>query len=162
MSEVPGATEPPDRDIQNDHGTSSRRRRKFKKNRQKKSESAKPSFRGPLPGYETYVYDISRNKGSDAFSTTTRKLSELIARTTANAGEFMNAMNPDDLGFEDIEEPNDPTSESSTIEVEKWKTKYRNWDNLTSKRNEATKAAYAIVIGQCSDPVKDKMKSYQN
>ena len=34
MAEVPAA-EPPDRDNQNDHGSSSRRRRKFKKNRQK-------------------------------------------------------------------------------------------------------------------------------
>ena len=155
MAEVPEATESRERD------NHTRRRRKFKKNRQKKPESAKSSFRGPLPGYETTVYDISRNRGSDAFSATTRKLAEYIARTTANAGEFMNAMNPDDLGFENIDEPTDPNSGASAIELEKWKTKYRNWDHLTSKRKEAIKAAYAIVIGQVSDTVKDKMKTYK-
>lgn len=39
-------------------------------------------------------------------------------------------------------------------------TKYKNWDVLTSKRNEAMKAAYAIIIGHCSDAVKEKMKTY--
>ena len=72
----------------------------------------------------------------------------------------MNAMKPDDLGFEKIEEPEDPEDGATAIEIEKWKTKYKNWDHLTSKRNEAKKAAYAIVIGQCSDTVKDKMKTY--
>ena len=160
MAEVPGTKEPPERDSRsNQNGAPSRRRRKFKKNRQQRPESTKTSFRGPLPGYETYVYDISRNKGSDAFSATTRKLSEYVSRTVSNAGEFMNAMNPDDLGFERIEEPEEPANGATAIELEKWKTKYKNWDQLTSKRSEAKKAAYAIVIGQCSETVKDKMKS---
>ena len=106
------------------------------------------------------VYEISKNSGSDAFSTTTRKLSEYISRTVPNAGEFINAMNPDDLGFDDIVEPNDPRTGASAIQLEKWKTKYKNWDYLTLKRSEAIKSAYATIIGQCSDTVKDKMKTY--
>ena len=73
----------------------------------------------------------------------------------------MNAMNLNDLGSEDIEEPDDPKDGATVIQMEKQKTKYKNWDYLTSKRTEATKAAYAIIIGQCSDSVKDKMKTYQ-
>ena len=74
----------------------------------------------------------------------------------------MNAMNPDDLGFVTIPEPEDPEDGATAIQLEKWKTKYKNWDQLTSKRTEAKKAAYAIVIGQCSDTVKDKMKTYDS
>ena len=68
-------------------------------------------------------------------------------------------MNPDDLGFDEILEPNDPPNGANAIALEKWKTKYKNWDYLTSKRTEATKFAYATIIGQCSDTVKDKMKA---
>ena len=74
------------------------------------------------------MYDISKNNGSDAFSTTTRKLAEYISRTVPNAGEFMNAMNPEDLGFDVIAEPTDPRSGASAVQLEKWKTKYKNWD----------------------------------
>ena len=38
----------------------------------------KNSFKGPLTGYENYVYDVTKNSGSDAFNTTTVKLSEYL------------------------------------------------------------------------------------
>ena len=120
MAEVPDANVPPDRDGQEGRNSAPyRQRRKFKKNRKKKQESTKTSFKGPLPGYETYVYEILRNKGPDVFSATTRKLSEYISRTVTNAGEFMNAMNPDDLGFESIKEPEDPEDGATAIQLEK-------------------------------------------
>ena len=59
----------------------------------------------------------------------------------------MNAMNPNDLGFVNIEEPDDPVDGATVIQIEQWKTKYKNWYYLTSKRTEATNAAYEIVIG---------------
>ena len=124
MAEVPDTNVPPDRDGQGGQkSTPYRQRHKFRKNRKKKPESTKTSFKGPIPGYETYVYNISRNKGPDAFSATTRKLPEYISRTVPNAGESMNAMNamnPDELGFQSIEEPEDPENGATTIQLEKW------------------------------------------
>ena len=95
--------------------------RRNKKNKYGKNE--KNTFKGPLVGYEKYVYDILMNKCSDTFNTTTRKLYEYISRTVSNAGEFMNAMNPDDLGFENINEPDDPDNAATQVEYEKWKNK---------------------------------------
>ena len=92
------------------------------------------SFKGPLTGYETYVYDVNKNSGSDEFNTTTVKLSEYISRTVQDAGEFMNAMNPNDLGFEAIPQPNDPPDGATAVEYKKWKTRYKNWDTKTNKR----------------------------
>ena len=58
--------------------------------------------------YENYVYDANKNSSSaDAFNTTTIRLSEYISRTVPHAGEFVNAMNPDNLGFVTITEPAD-------------------------------------------------------
>ena len=72
MAEVPDANEPPDRSGQGgQNGAPYQQRQKFKKNSKQKQESMQTSFKCPLPEYETYVYDIYRNKGSDAFSATT-------------------------------------------------------------------------------------------
>ena len=68
-------------------------------------------------------------------------------------------MNPDDLGFEEIPEPADPADDATPVVYEKWKTSYKNWDIKTTKRAETSKAAFAIIIGQCSDSLKDKMKA---
>ena len=48
-----------------------------KKNKGRTNEP-KNSFKGPLTGYENYVYDVTKNSGSDAFNTTTVKLSEYL------------------------------------------------------------------------------------
>ena len=47
----------------------------------------------------------------------------------------------------------------------RWFTKngkpgYKNWDTKTTKRAKASKAAFATIIGQCSDAFKGKMKTY--
>ena len=56
-------------------------------------------------------------------------------------------MNPDDLGFENIVEPADPAANATPVYLEKWKTRYKNWDTSTNKCNEASKAAFEIIIG---------------
>ena len=139
-----------------------RNNKKGNKNRQSTNNAGGSSFKGPLAGYESHVYDVNKNSGSDAFNTTTVKLSEYISRTVQNAGEFLTAMNPENLGFEPITEPADPPDGASNIAYEKWKTQYRNWDTKSQRREEACKASFAIVIGQCSDTLKDKMKTYDD
>mmetsp|Transcript_2035 Transcript_2035/g.3073 ORF Transcript_2035/g.3073 Transcript_2035/m.3073 type:complete len:95 (+) Transcript_2035:135-419(+) len=94
-------------------------------------------MKGPLISYKTYVYDISKNKGLDAFNNTTRKLSKYILSKVPNAGEFLKAMKPDNLGLEEIPLPNDPNKNASQVEYKKWKTNCKNWDPLTKKRTEA-------------------------
>ena len=128
MSENTGHSPPEPTDVGTDtSGGSYRSRRRTpgrnpKKDRNRNKEE-KGRFKGPLVGYEYHVYDISRNSGSDAFNTTTIKLSEYISRAISNAGEFMKAMNPDDLGFEDITEHADPADDVSPVAYEKWKTR---------------------------------------
>jgi len=90
-----------------------------------------------------------------------RRIAEHIARTTTNGGEFLQALNPEALGFSDILKPDDPPSDASMVNVEKWKYEYRNWNDRTNRRQEASRAAFAIVLGQCSEAVRSKMKTYQ-
>ena len=39
-------------------------------------------------------------------------------------------MNPDELRFDVIVEPTDPVDGATAIEIEKWKTRYKNWDMM--------------------------------
>ena len=71
-------------------------------------------------------------------------------------------MNTDDIGLDDIPKPDDPEDDATPIILERWKTRHKNWDQLASKMTEATKSVYAIVIGQCFDTVKDKVKTYND
>ena len=68
-------------------------------------------------------------------------------------------MNPDELRFDVIVEPTDPFDGATAIQIEKWKSRYKNWDMKLTKRDEASKVAFAIIIGQCADALKDKMKT---
>ena len=119
------------------------------------------SFKGVIDGYEKYTYDTFKNKGSDAFSTTTKKLAGYISRIVANAGEFLNAMNLDDLRFNPLLKPQDPDDNATRVEFKKWDFSHKEWKELTTKRSEASKAAFAIVLGQCSDSIQDRLATYQ-
>ena len=83
--------------------SNSHRRNKSRNNKKKNQQNNNAnslSFKGPLVGYENYVYDANKNSsGADAFNTTTIRLSEYISRTVSHAEEFMNSMNLDNLGF---------------------------------------------------------------
>ena len=57
------------------------------------------------------MYDANKNSCSE--------LSEYIARTVANASEFISAMNPEDLGFAPIIEPADPVTGATDVTYEK-------------------------------------------
>ena len=72
-------------------------RNKKKKNQENNNVNSL-SFKRSLVGYENYVCDVNKNSsGADAFNTTTIRLSEYISRIAPHAGEFMNAMNLDNL-----------------------------------------------------------------
>ena len=145
----------------NESGQSANRRRRGRRsNMGSRNHDTSQTFKGALPGYEKHVCDVTTNKGSDAFNTTTRMLVEYIWRTVPNAGEFLNAMDPEDLRFMPLYQPNDPNTTATIIELEIWKMWYKQWDSLVNKQAEASKAAYAVIIGQCSDSIKVQMKTY--
>ena len=89
-----------------------------------------------------------------------RKLGEYVARTILNGGEFIKALDPEDLGFEELNKLNDPPENVNVIRIEKWKTVHKNWNAKQLKREEANKAAFAIIFAQCSEGVRNKMKTH--
>ena len=57
------------------------------------------------------------------FSVTTHEIAEYIARSVKGAGEFITAMDPDNLLFDDLPNPADmpPAETASMAEQETWK-----------------------------------------
>jgi len=66
------------------------------------------------------VFDL-QNKESDAFNLSLRNVAEYIARSIPNGGEFMQALNPDDLGFNALTPPADPPEKATAVQMETWK-----------------------------------------
>ena len=71
-------------------------------NKKKKNQESN-RFKGFIDGLEQSVFDTQVNaRNADAFNTSMRRIAEHIARTTTNGGEFLQALNPEALGFSEI------------------------------------------------------------
>lgn len=155
---TPGRGAPSPREDGSGHNQSEQSTNKKKK---KKSPGAAgtyaPGFIGRSAQIKNHVYDVTPGRnGLDVFAKTTREIANHIASTVANAGEFRTAMDPDALAFSEITEPVGPADRDDLVAMEKWKVKYRKYDELISKREEATKRAYAIVWWQCSQAIQQQ------
>ena len=73
----------------------------------------------------------------------------------------MNALDPDVLSFIPIDEPSAPTGETTTqIEFQIWQeVKYKRFEQMEANRKEASANAFAIIIGQCADTIKDRLEA---
>ena len=86
-----------------------------------------PKFKGWIAGLEQSVFNV-QHKNSDAFNTSMKKLAEHIARTITNGGDFIRDLDPENLGFKSLNEPPDPGAIATLVDIEKWKTRHKNWN----------------------------------
>ena len=105
------------------------------------------------------MFDINA-RNTDAFNTSLREIAEYVARNVTNGGEFIQVLDPEQLGFDPNVEPSPPADVTNLVEVEKWKMKLRRWESVRTKREEATRQAFAVVIGQCSRTLRDRMETH--
>ena len=63
-------------------------------------------FQGRIEALQRHVYDLHPIRtGTDTFANTTREIAEYIARTYKGGGEFIQAMDPETLAFEELDDP---------------------------------------------------------
>ena len=137
-------------------GSSNSRRRRHKKKNEDAIRSS--GFTGSTDSIKDHVYDVGP-KSKDQFSTTTKEIAGFIARTVTHGGEFLNALDPDVLGFTPIDEPLAPTGEATQIQFQIWQVKYKRFEQMEANRKEASANAFAIIIGQCADTVMDRLEA---
>ena len=134
--------------------------KKKKKKKAASSSTVYTSFVGKCEDIKEHVYDVTPGKsGFDVFAKTTREVGEYIARTVKDGGEFRTAMDPEDLGFAVLAPPADPIDENNIMQVKRWEIAYKTHNDATDRRAKATSQAFAIVLGQCSPTVIDRVKS---
>ena len=156
MSQPSGAPRPPNTETSRDED------RGTKKKKKKKSpvSTNSASFSGKCEDIKEHVYDVTLGKsGFDVFAQTTREIGEYIARTAKDGGEFRTAMDPEDLGFTTLTPPLDPEDMDNSMQVKKWEMAYKTYTDAADRRAKATSQAFAIVLGQCSPTVVDRLKA---
>ena len=67
-------------------------------------------------------------------------------------------MDPETLTFEELDDPqNNIPDECQQALMEIWKGDLRLYNDRIKDRIEAAKQAYTLVLGQCSQPVRDQL-----
>jgi hypothetical protein len=142
-----------------DEDRSNERSNKTKK-KKKSFTLASSGFTGKCEDIKDHIYDVTPGKsGFDAFAKTTREIGEYIARTVKDAGEFRTAMDPENLGFSPLVPPADPTDVGNLLLLKRWELAFKTYHDALERRNKATSQAFAIVLGQCSPTVIDRIKA---
>ena len=107
------------------------------------------------------VLDVPRGN-AESYVTNMREIAGYIARTVPNGGEFVTALDPDDLGFAELVEPTDPQANATNIEIKKWELKLKDYEFNRKAREKASETAFAILLAQCSDQMLSEMETYHN
>jgi uncharacterized membrane protein YgcG len=97
--------------------------------------------------------------GKDTFAKTTREIAEYVGREFDDAGEFRTGMVEMDLP--PIVEPS-PPADGSPISFELWKMARRTFEKQTEARRRNSSRVYALVLGQCSQALRNRMEAHEN
>jgi hypothetical protein len=122
-------------------------------------------FEGKTPGLKGYTYDIqqqgSGSNNADDFVRTTQEISEWIARNYVDGGaDVSNAINPTKLEFDPFPPPiADPATTATAVEMIIWELELKQRRHEEVRRKQLSNVAYAIVLGQCSQAVRDRIEA---
>ena len=97
--------------------------------------------------------------GNNLFDKTTQEVAEFVSQTIKGGGEFITAMDPDALGFQPLDDPVFPDNDADELEIEWWKLCIHWTDERRAVRDEVTRRVFAIIKGQCSPTVVDRIKA---
>ena len=85
---------------QHSQRTGGRGQRQGRRNRPQRTR-----FHGRIEALQEHVYNLHPIRtGTDTFANTTREIAEYIARTYKGGGEFIQAMDPEALAFEELDD----------------------------------------------------------
>ena len=143
---------------QNNNNNANNDNRQSRRNKQ----STRGRYEGKVEALRKHVYDVTHGKASsDLFATTTREIAKYITPNFKGGGEFLQAMDPDTLAFETLVDPMTVTlaADASVQAVEAWKMSLRQYSDRIVQREEVGKQAFAVVLGQCSQTVREQIRA---
>ena len=99
------------------------------------------------------------NSSQDLFTTTTERLGEYVAKTYDHAGEFRTGLM--NLSFPSLKKPPDPGKDPTFAQQQEYKSEYDNWNKAKQRRSHNVQRVFALILGQCSDTIKNRIRSDQ-
>ena len=134
------------------------------------------SFTGGIDELKSHYYDCSSYKQADRYVTTTKAIKEYVGKNYSNGGDIRATLenmeefeveNPEDpsANYNDIIDPNNgeviQTAQDQVTYLER-----KIYDNeiiaMVKRRNllkSNLQKAYSLILGQCTDLMKDKLKA---
>jgi Reverse transcriptase (RNA-dependent DNA polymerase)/Zinc knuckle len=128
-------------------------------NYQKNFAPRQPKFEGLCDELRGHIYDCSdaQSHQTDQFIKTTRMISLYVGRTMKYGGDVKVAV--ENIKMPAIEMPADPAANASKGAVRLWEKELDEYAKRMSYLRENLKSVYAIVYGQCTDIVRQKIEA---
>ena len=135
-------------------------RRSHRGNRGGQRQHRAPTFTGKEEKLKGFIYDVSTHKSTRVFSKTTKEIAEYAAREYTSAGEFRHALQ--NLEYDVLAPPAYSPADAANPTVpeqELFKLEYKSYFDKKTKREENQKKIYALVLGQCTQAMVDRLES---
>jgi len=127
-----------------------------RRSRKRNNRLNKPSFKGNIDALGDNIYDV--NKAKDEFNSTTQAITEYVSSNLKYAGEFLNTLDPDDLGFDELPEPTRPTT-TDQIDMSIYHNDRKEWREKVARRKALMEQSFSIVLEQCSLSIRNRLES---
>ena len=116
-------------------------------------------FEGKCAGLKGFIYDCSDNKQADAYVKTTREIAEYVGSAYAQGADVTRSIHAlEALVFDD---PPDPIEGATRTDIRKWEKRVDELIKRESKLEENLRSLYSLVWGQCTDPLRAKIRSLE-
>ena len=114
-------------------------------------------FEGRCEEIKSHIYDCSDARQSDIFAKTTKEIAGYVGRTYKYGSDAGLAV--ERLTLRTLTMPTDPIASASDTEKYVWKKEVDEYVKQKSYLNQNMKTLYALVWGQCTDVMKQKIES---
>ena len=115
-------------------------------------------FQGQEEGLQGHIYNLQAHKSPDQYIRTTHEITNYIGRIhKKHTAIFVKAIEALELDMP--LEPNDP-DETSAVAMERWKVKFKKYNEETDAYNDFLAHLYNLVMGQCTVGLEEHIKSH--
>jgi hypothetical protein len=118
-------------------------------------------FEGKCDGLKGHVYDCANAaKAADMYTKTTREIAEYIGREYKYSAVLVKGI--EILAEPSIPKPDDLPDGASALDRRIWEKRVDKMIEQEERLKDTTSRAYALVWGQCSDALREKVKAHKD
>jgi hypothetical protein len=114
-------------------------------------------FEGNCDDLKGNIYNCSDAKQADIFIKTTKVIAEYVGRTYKYGGDVMEAV--EKLEVPVLSQPGEPPATATKTELRIWEKEVDEFVYRKTRFRENIKSLYALVWGQCSDIMRQKVEA---